>query len=289
VDAAIDSAARQLAKAGSTSARLDAQLLLARVVGADRVAVLAHPERELSAQQLEAFEQLVRRRERAEPMAYLLGEREFYGRVFRSDSRALIPRPETELLVSMGLEAVERWRARGLEPTVVDVGTGAGAIALSVAAECRVSIVATEISWQALTLARENAALLGIGRVNFVQSDLLAGLRGRLHIVLANLPYVPTARELPSDVRDYEPHVAIFGGARGIETIERLLREAAPLLAPGGEVCVELDEEEQAEAVSAVAQRLYAGAHISTHQDNGGYDRVVRVHTPYLSASSESA
>jgi release factor glutamine methyltransferase len=237
-------------------------------------------------------------------MAYLLGEREFYGHLFAADRRALIPRPETELLVELGIAAVARWRTHGMEPRVVEVGTGSGAVAISLALASQVDVVATELAWPALTLAQENARRLGAtvpaatervavaradvdqaaagaagrGRVRLVQTDLLAGLGRPLHVVLANLPYVPSGRVLPRDVRDYEPHVAIFGGVRGTELIERLLHEARPLLAPGGEVCVELDEEEQAQPVAALAGTLYPTADLTIHQDHGGYDRVVRVH-----------
>jgi len=225
------------------------------------------------------FDSLVARRARGEPFAYLVGEREFYGRTFRVDRRALIPRPETELLVDLGREAVRRWRSRGVEPTVVDVGTGCGAIAVSVACEANARVLATDVSLEALTLARENASLY-TARVELVNADLLQGLRGQFHVVLANLPYVPTGRDLPADVRDYEPHEALFGGARGTELIERFLREAVEQLVPGGELAVELDEEEQATPVADLARRLYAAADVSVCQDAGGYDRVVRVSLP---------
>jgi release factor glutamine methyltransferase len=241
--------------------------------------VLAHPERGLTPEQESAFHELVGRRAAAEPIAYLLGEREFYGRIFTVDHRALIPRPETELLVDLGLSAVGRWRAVGVEPTVVELGTGCGALAISLAAEARVAVVATDISYAALGLAVENAFRHSAGLVRLVQTDLLAGVRGPLHVVLANLPYVPRGRELPSDVKNYEPHVALFGGDRGTELIERLLSEARPMLAPGGELCVELDEEEQAAPIASLARTLYRGATVSVCQDHGGYDRVVRVVT----------
>jgi release factor glutamine methyltransferase len=246
------------------------------VAGWSRVDVLAHPDRCVPRTIESAFAELVARREKSEPVAYLLGEREFYGRMFKVDRRALIPRPETELLVDLGKAAVARWRARGVEPTVVDVGTGSGAVAVSLAAECSVRVIATDVSVDALRLARENASLYQ-ANVNLAVSDLLLGLDGPLHVVLANLPYVPQHRTLPRDVRDYEPPVALFGGARGTELIERLLREAGPLLAPGGELAVELDEENQAQPVAAHARELYASAEVSVCQDGGGYDRVVRV------------
>ncbi len=238
--------------------------------------MLAHPERTLSAEEEAAFESLVARREASEPIAYLLGEREFYGRLFHTDARALIPRPETELLVELGTAAVARWRADGIEPRVVDVGTGCGAVAVSVAAECGLRVVGTDVSFEALTLARKNA-LQCAARVVAVQADLLRGLRGPLHVVLANLPYVPRTRVLPRDVAGYEPHVAIFGGERGTELIERLLHEARDVLAPGGELAMELDEEEQAAPVAALARSLYPSAQVSVCQDAGGYERVVRV------------
>jgi release factor glutamine methyltransferase len=243
------------------------------------VEVLAHPERRLSAHAESAFRVLVRRRQAYEPIAYLLGEREFYGRTFAVDRRALIPRPETELLVDLGRAAVARWRARGLEPNVVDVGTGAGAIAISLALETSATLIATDVSFAALTLAIENA-YHHAARVAFVQTDLLGGLRGPLHVVLANLPYVPCDRSLPPDVQNYEPSLALFGGERGTELIERLLHEARDVLAPGGELAVELDEEEQAQHVVALARQLFPKADVSVRQDAGGYDRVVDVIAP---------
>jgi release factor glutamine methyltransferase len=269
-----------LAEAGSTSARLDAQLLLGKVTGWSRTSLLAHPERIVSAGESTQFERLVDRRAAAEPIAYLLGEREFFGRVFKVDRRALIPRPETEVIVELGAEAVARWRSNGVEPRVVEVGTGAGGVAISLAGLANVRVVATDVSFEALTLARENAVLHGLWRsVRFVQSDLLAGLPGPWHVVLANLPYVPSGRVLPADVQDHEPHVAIFGGERGTELLERFLGETLGLLAPGAELCVELDEEEQARPMAGFARQLYPGAEVEIRQDGGGYDRVLRILT----------
>jgi release factor glutamine methyltransferase len=249
---------------------LDAELLLAHAAGWSRTALLAHPERPLDGSAAHVLERLVARRADAEPMAYLLGEREFYGRVFKVDRRALIPRPETELLVELGMAAVKRKR----EPRVVEVGTGCGAVAISLALESDCAVVATDVSREALLLAQENVCTLG-GRVRLVQADLLRGLSGPIDVLLANLPYVPAQRELPRDVNGHEPHVALFGGARGTEMIERLLDEARGIVT--GELCVELDEEEQAQPVAALARQLYKGAYVSIERDAGGYDRVVRV------------
>jgi release factor glutamine methyltransferase len=116
--------------------------------------------------------------------------------------------------------------------------------------------------------------------VSFVNTDLLHAVEPELHVVLANLPYVPSGRELPRDVQEYEPNVAIFAGQRGTELIERLLEQARPLLAPSAEVAVELDEEEQAAPIAQLARRLYADAAVCVCQDAGGYDRVVRILLP---------
>jgi release factor glutamine methyltransferase len=258
---------------------LDAQLLLGHVTGWSRTQVLAHPERGVDSGVESAFHGLVARRAASEPIAYLLGQREFYGRLFKVDRRALIPRPETELLVDLGISAVARWRALGIEPTVLDVGTGCGAVAISLAAECNVHVVATDVSLAALSLAKENAFQLARGLIRLVATDLVGALRGPLHIVLANLPYVPSQRELPPDVRDYEPPVAIFGGQHGTELIQRFFVEAHPLLRPGSELAVELDEEDQAQPMAGLARQLYSGAEVSVCQDAGGYDRVVRILT----------
>ncbi|MBV9543194.1 MAG: peptide chain release factor N(5)-glutamine methyltransferase [Chloroflexi bacterium] len=279
---AIDDAARRL------GSRLEAQLLLAHAMSSERVTLLAHPEREVTPAQEQAFAAVVERRAAAEPIAYVLGEREFYGRTFRVDRRALIPRPETELLVDLGVEAVRRFGTTAVR--VVEVGTGSGAVAICVALSvgCPVlAVLATDVSYEALTLARENAAGCA-ARVEFAQMDLVEGLRGPIHVLLANLPYVPDGRELPSDVRDYEPHVAIYGGQRGTELIERLLQDARRLLAPGGELVVELDEEEQAQPIACLARQLYTDATITIHQDGGGYDRAVRVQR-YLVETVRSA
>jgi release factor glutamine methyltransferase len=149
-------------------------------------------------------------------------------------------------------------------------------VAISVSLEAARAVVATDISPAALQLAWENACALD-ARVQLVQADMLRGIRGPVHVLLANLPYVPTARDLPHDVKGYEPHVALFGGPRGTELIERLLHEATSVLAPQGELAVELDEEEQAQPVAALARELYGSATVSIEQDAGGYDRVVRV------------
>jgi release factor glutamine methyltransferase len=271
-------ASRRLAMAGSSSPRLDAQLLLGRATGWDRATLLAHPERVVPAASARAFEALVARRAALEPVAYLLGEREFYGRTFRIDQRALIPRPETELLVEIGLASVASWRSRGIEPTVVDVGTGSGVIAITLAAEAGVQVLAIDCSAAALDLTRENAARLGVAeRVRFAEGDLLDPLPGPAHVVLANLPYIPAGRQLAADVVDFEPHGALFAGPKGTDANERLLRAAHSKLAPGAELAFELDGPTQARRLSHLARTLYPGATIAIRRDGAPRDRVLVV------------
>jgi len=242
--------------------------------------VLAHPEWAPGPAQSAAFEALVGRRAAREPIAYLVGEREFYGRALRVDRRALIPRPETELLVGLGIRAIARWRAAGVEPVVVDVGTGSGAIAVTLAAETGASVVAIDVSWAALTLAAENAALHGQGgRVRLVRGDLLAGVRAPVHVVVANLPYLPTGRRLPRDVAAYEPGIALYAGPTGTEVSERLLRQAVSVLAPGGALVLELDQREQAARLQWLADTLWPTAATEVQRDTGGRERVLWLRT----------
>lgn len=242
--------------------------------------MLAHPEWAPGPAQSAAFEALVGRRAAREPIAYLVGEREFYGRALRVDRRALIPRPETELLVGLGIRAIARWRAAGVEPVVVDVGTGSGAIAVTLAAETGASVVAIDVSWAALTLAAENAALHGQGgRVRLVRGDLLAGVRAPVHVVVANLPYLPTGRRLPRDVAAYEPGIALYAGPTGTEVSERLLRQAVSVLAPGGALVLELDEREQAARLQWLADTLWPTAATEVQRDTGGRERVLWLRT----------
>ncbi len=242
--------------------------------------MLAHPEWALGPAQSAAFEALVARRAAREPIAYLVGEREFYGRALRVDRRALIPRPETELLVALAIRAVARWRAAGVAPVVLDVGTGSGAIAVTLAAETGASVVAIDVSWAALTLAAENAALHGQGgRVRLVRGDLLAGVRAPVHVVVANLPYLPTGRRLPRDVAAYEPPIALYAGPTGTEVSERLLRQAVSVLAPGGALVLELDEREQAARLQRLADTLWPSAATEVQRDAGGRERVLSLRT----------
>jgi release factor glutamine methyltransferase len=262
------------------SARLNAEHLLAHALGLKRIELYLEFERRLAEAELAPLRELVRRRAQGEPLQHLVGTVEFCGRVFACDKRALIPRPETEELVELLRSAIlAEGRVRpggGDKPNsrVLDVGTGSGVIALSLAAALPdASVHACDISSDALTLARENASRLGVAdRVQFVESDLLLNVPHVYDVIVANLPYVPET-DRPTLTREvlHDPATALFGGPDGEQIIRRLIADAPAHLAPGGLLALEIGIG-QAEALSAfLAERKYH--HISARQDYGGVTR----------------
>lgn len=263
---ALDSAVVAISASGSQTPRLDAELLLAHVLGVSRERVFLDRDLAVAGPQIRAFQALVRRRaaEHA-PVAYLLGRRGFRRLDLVVDRRVLVPRPETELLVEVGLELPPGAR-------VVDVGTGSGAIALALADERPdLDVTATDIDEDALAVARENARRLGL-EVAFAVGDLLGGVDGPFDAVLANPPYIPDGDRptLPPDVREHEPPRALFAGPDGLDVHRRLIPEAA---AAAPLVAVEVGAG-QAEAVRALMRE--AGlAETEVRSDLAGIDRVV--------------
>lgn len=234
--------ATELLEDASESPQLDAELLLREATGLTRVAIFMRYSEPLPEAQDALFTGLIERRLAGEPIAYLLGRRWFRTIELAVDRRVLIPRPETERFVELGLA----WLAACPGPRrVIDVGTGSGAIALALATELgsqspNVQIVGTDISREALEVARLNRERLGLrGRVNLVASDLLAGLAGPFDLILANLPYLRPDQRHPSTRR--EPPVALFGGADGFALHRALLRQASEMLTPGGLYIGEID------------------------------------------------
>jgi release factor glutamine methyltransferase len=269
VGEALDSAVIAIAAAGSDTPRLDAEVLLAAALGIDRTALFLHPEREVTGPAVRAFQDAVRRRSAGrEPVAYITGRRGFRYIELAVDDRVLVPRPETELLVEVGVELL----ARGAR--VVDVGTGSGAVALALKDERPdLDVTGTDVSAGALAVARDNAARLGLaGDVAFVEGDLLAGL-GEVDAVLSNPPYVADGERaaLPPEILRHEPAGALFAGADGLDVIRRLVPAAA---AAGARLAAIEVGQGQAAAVAALLSQ--AGfATVQVRRDLTGIERVV--------------
>ncbi len=279
---ALNAARARLRAAEISSADLDAAVLLGYVLGVERAALYAQPERALPPEAQAAFTALIERRLQGEPVAYLTGHKEFMGLDFLTDRRALIPRPETELLVEMALAEVRRRGADALaDLRVADVGTGCGAIAIALAAhEPRLPLIyALDISTEALALAGENARRLGVAsRLRLLQGDLLEPLPEPVDLLLGNLPYItPDEREtLTRDVRDYEPHLALFGADDGLGHIRRLLASAPPRLKPAAVLLLEFGYNQRAPLAEIIAA-LLPGAQVRFICDYAGWDRLVEI------------
>lgn len=225
---------------GSPTPRLDAEVLVAHALGTRRLDLYLAPERPLDAAETATLREYVRRRGSGEPVAYITGRREFYGIEFLVTRDVLIPRPETETLVDAVLEGLRGCHA----PVVVDVGTGSGAIACAVAAHHpTVCVVATDLSEQALCVARSNAArIVPDGRVRFVRMDVLESLTvaGLVDVIVSNPPYVSEDDPVDPGARDFEPPMALFCGDRGREVSERLIAQAPSRLKRGGLLVIEV-------------------------------------------------
>lgn len=274
IQAALQAAKHQF-EASSDSASLDAQLLLAEVLTQDRAYLLAHPEQILTDDQQAQFAALANRRAAGEPIAYILGRRAFYDREIAVAPGVLIPRPETELLLEQALE----WVKDLPENVVVDVGTGSGALAVTLAANAPNSkVYATDISPQALMIARYNAYLQQ-APVEFYEGHLLEPLAERsirADVIMANLPYI-ASDEIPQlEVSRYEPHLALDGGADGLLLIRDLLTQVPAVAQPGALILLEIGADQDATALELVKQKLTPRS-AEVLQDYAGLDRIVKV------------
>lgn len=287
----VRSGAERLAASGSESPRLDAELLLGVAMGLDRTALIAYQETRVGDVAAERYGELLERRATGEPVAYLRGLREFHGLAFAVDRRALIPRPETELLVDLAeREIVARLagapRPPGAPPLrVADVGTGSGAIAVALLVALRrrgmadeVEVVATDVSPDALDVARENAVGHGVAdRMAFASADLLPGEGTAFDVLCANLPYVATAEldRLAPDL-GFEPRLALDGGADGLDVVRRLLELLPRALRRDGVALLEIGAD-QGEGVAAATAALLPGWRCEVLPDLAGLPRVARV------------
>jgi release factor glutamine methyltransferase len=228
--------------APSNTARRDAELILLHITHLTKADLLTHPNRELSEAEVSAYRAAIARRARNEPVQYITGTQEFYGRSFAVTPAVLIPRPETEHLVEAVL-ALQPPPKRMLPLRILDIGTGSGILAITLALELRnATVTATDISPAALDVAQRNAAALGAAdRIRFVESDLFAAIPAQHYgCIVSNPPYVPTTEVLEPQVRDYEPASALYAGEDGLALYRRLIPTAFEHLEPGGHLLVEI-------------------------------------------------
>lgn len=253
-------------------ATLESELLLRHTLKIDRVRLYVESERELTSEQETTFWQLVDRRLKGEPTAYITGHREFYGLDFDVSPAVLIPRPETELLVEKAL-ALAKSRAVS---TIADIGTGCGAIAISLAKHIPdVRIYATDISTEALRVARNNAEKHGVtGRITFLQGNLLEPLPEPVDLIIANLPYVRRSDITQKGPLSFEPRAALDGGEAGLDTIRELCRQVSGKLRPNGCLLLEIGQG-QVKAVSDLLKSRFPAATIEVAPDLAGIERVV--------------
>jgi release factor glutamine methyltransferase len=266
-----------LEQRGVPSPKLDAEYLLAHVLAVPRLELYLDHDRPLEAAEVDRLRELVRRRGKREPLAYVLGSWSFYGLELHCDARALVPRPETEVLVDRCLALV----AESAEPSIVDIGTGTGAIALALAARLPGAIVtAIDVSPGALALAAENAALNGLAeRVELLGGDLFAPVAGRrFDLVASNPPYVAAGNSVDPEVADFEPALAVYADDGGRAIHERLAAGAQSALQPGGHLVVEVAEGQAPWLAERLAGLGYAA--ISVTRDLRGIERVVEARAP---------
>jgi release factor glutamine methyltransferase len=235
--------------------RLNTEHLLAHVLGQKRIELYLEFERKLTETELGPLRELVRRRSEGEPLQHLLGTVEFCGLTFLCDKRAMVPRPETEQLVELVRSAI-----RNPQSTILDVGTGSGVIALTLAAEFpHADVLAVDVSADALALAQENASRLNLNRrVRFQESHLLENVGGAFDLIVANLPYISTQdRHILSREVLRDPEAALFAGSRGDELVRELIDQAPSRLRPGGMLALEIGLGQSEGLLSALAEKNY--------------------------------
>jgi release factor glutamine methyltransferase len=265
---------------GFETPRLEAELLLAHSLECDRIRLVIDSGRPLSADELGAVRQLIQRRRRHEPMAYILQFREFWGRKFFVSPAVLIPRPDTEVLVETALELTQDQHLFG---RALDLCTGSGCVAVSFALERPTwRTWATDVSGDALDVARSNAARLGASELTFRQGDLFGALDAgqRFALITANPPYIATGElpELQPDVRDYEPVLALTSGSDGLDLVRRLITEAPGYLEPGGSLAMEIGAGQAPAVKQLFTERGFVN--VQSKRDLAKHERVVFAQVP---------
>jgi release factor glutamine methyltransferase len=282
---ALHSVTQTLRGAKIADASVEAEILLGHVLAMSKAGLYTEPERSLTSAQTERLRLFVRRRLDHEPSAYILGQCEFYGTVFYVDSQTLIPRPETELLVEKAVELARCTSRQKEQVTIADIGTGCGAIAISLAmALPQARIYATDISRSALKVAEVNCRRHGVsGQVELLQGNLLEPLPQVVDLVVANLPYVKDCEfvDLSTEIREYEPMIALAGGSDGLDKIREMLeqmrgRRVARLGQRPAYILLEIGQG-QAGMVSSLVNEYFPQASIELTRDLGDIERVAKI------------
>ncbi len=271
---------RTLKSHGVDEAYVEARVLLQYITGLSAAEVYAQPERPLTREEADRIEELLKRRLSQEPLAYITNKKEFYGLEFYVDKRVLIPRPETELLIEAAIAYATDRLPPSCTPFIADIGTGCGAIAISLAKNlpaCKV--YATDISPDALDVARINAERHNVlHRITFLQGNLLEPLPEPVDIIVANLPYISDTElsDLPPEIREFEPEIALKGGVDGLEVIKQLLSQVEQKVKPAGCLLLEIGQE-HAPVLTPLVYTALKGALLDFLSDLNGIRRVARI------------
>lgn len=273
----LNRAAERLARAGSSSPRLDAEVLLTFLLNVERLELYKAPEKMLTEGEAAGFEDLLARRQQGEPVAYLVGVKEFWSLLFLVNREVLIPRPETEILVEETLQAARD--AALPAPRILEIGVGSGAVTVALATELPEALLtATDIAAGALALARENARRHGVEeRIDFLLGDLWAPVEGTFDLIVSNPPYISATEftQLPPGVKDYEPRQALWAGAAGTECHRAIIAGAVRYLKKGGWLLMEMGEG-QGEELTEILRQAAVYENIALRSDYGGVERVVK-------------
>jgi release factor glutamine methyltransferase len=288
----LNKSTKDLEKIDSPSARLDAEVLLSFCLGCDRLEFYKNPDMIISETQLAAFRNLIARRLQWEPVAYITGRKEFWSFTLEVNSSVLIPRPDTEIIVEEALDVAKKLESTsdldsGLRRNdskqrpvrILDIGTGSGAIALTLALEITsAKVVATDISATALELAQKNAATLGLqDKIDFRLGNLFEPIEGFFDIIVSNPPYIAANdyEELPVSVKDFEPREALLAGVSGLEFYEKLIYQAAPYLKKNGWLLLEIGAKQEAGIRRIIEDSGFYDS-IEMRRDYAGLPRVIK-------------
>ncbi len=273
----LNRATAQLNKAGSTSPRLDAEILLAACLNADRLELYKNPEKSLSEEENGRFERWLARRVQGEPVAYIVGVKEFWSLPFEVNREVLIPRPETEILVEEVLQAAKELELSA--SAILEIGTGSGAIIVALARELpEARLTATDVSATALDCARRNACTHGVaGRIEFLCGSFFEPVSGIFDFVVANPPYIPATEfaGLPRGVKEYEPSLALLAGEEGTACHREIIAGSSRYLRKGGWLVMEMGDG-QGEKITSILREASVFGEIAVRCDYGGVERVIK-------------